>query len=63
MRQQFKEKQTLKVTVVSRVSAHGDGLYLYIPKDVIDVYGIAAGDKIEVQFLRQFKPVVEAAAE
>jgi len=39
-----------------RVSAHGGGLYLYIPKDVSDVHGIMAGDKLEVQLLRHWKP-------
>ena len=57
MVKEFKEKQVLKITVIARVSAHGEGLYLYIPKDVVEAYGIIAGDKVEVQFLKHFKPV------
>jgi antitoxin component of MazEF toxin-antitoxin module len=56
MSDQFEEKGVIKVTIVTRVSAHGDGLYLYIPKDVWKTLGIMAGDKLEVQLLRHWKP-------
>lgn len=56
MSARYKLAQCLKVTILARVSAHGDGLYLYIPKDVREAYGILAGHKIEVQLLKHFRP-------
>jgi len=31
-----------------RVSVRGSALYLYLPKDLVEAYGIMAGDQIEV---------------
>ena len=63
MVREYEEKGTLKVTVLARVASHGTALYLYIPKDIAEAYGIVAGDKVEVQFLRHFKPVNPEAEE
>jgi len=59
MRKEYVFSRKLGVTVVMRVSQHGDGLYLYIPRDITDVYGIIAGDKLEVQLQKLFKPETE----
>jgi len=48
--------EKLGVTVLTHVSAHGGGLYLYIPRDLVAAYKISAGDKIEAQLQRLFKP-------
>jgi len=48
--------EKLGVTVLTHVSAHGGGLYLYIPRDLVEAYKIVAGDKIEAQLQRLFKP-------
>jgi len=53
----FELAEKLGVTVLTHVSAHGGGLYLYIPRDLVEAYKIHAGNKIEAQFLRLFKPV------
>ena len=47
----------IDVRILARVSAHGGGLYLYLPKDIAGAYGIVAGDRVEVQLMRHFKPV------
>jgi len=31
-----------------RVASRGGGLYLYITKDLVDVYGLMGGDQVEV---------------
>jgi len=52
----FEFAEKLGVTVLTHVSVHGGGLYLYIPRDLVEAYKIVAGDKVEVQFQRLFKP-------
>jgi len=49
MPEEFKEIGTIGLTQLLRVSVQGAGLYLYLPKDIVDVYGIWAGDRIEVK--------------
>jgi len=44
------ETRTLKV------AARGAGLYLYLPKDLREVYGVMAGDRIEVKLGRIYRP-------
>jgi len=43
-----------------RVSRHGDGLYLFIPGDIIDVYDITSGDRIKVKLMTRFRLIKEA---
>jgi len=47
---EIKERRTLNV------STHGRGLYLYLPKDLCEVYEINGGDRVKVQLLELFKP-------
>jgi len=46
---EIKERRTLNV------SSHGRGLYLYLPKDLCEVYGVNGGDRIKAQLLELFK--------
>jgi len=46
---EIKERRTLNV------SSHGRGFYLYLPKDLCEVYGIIGGDRIKAQLLELFK--------
>jgi len=46
---EIKERRTLNV------STHGRGLYLYLPKDLCEVYEINGGDRVKVQLLELFK--------
>lgn len=52
--------QDIKTSVISRVSAHGRGLYIYLPKDVVESFDIMAGDKLEVELRRHWRPRMEA---
>jgi len=46
------------VNVLMRASAKGgSGVYLYIPRDYADTYGIKSGDKVEVRLLRTFEDI------
>jgi len=47
--EEFVEVGKVNLETLMRVSAQGDGLYLYIPKQIVDVKGIQAGDRIEVK--------------
>jgi hypothetical protein len=50
MRDSYKTEK-IGVTALCRVSAKGgEGVYLYIPKNFADVYGIAAAEYCEVTF-------------
>ena len=45
-----KETETVKIgiTTLARVSMRGGALYLYLPRDLVEAYGLMAGDKVEV---------------
>jgi len=38
-----------------RVSQHGDGLYLFLPRDLTDVYDISSGDRLKVRLITRFR--------
>ena len=46
---EIKERRTLNV------STHGKGLYLYLPKDLCEVYEINGSDRVKVMLLELFK--------
>ena len=39
--------QSLDVKYIAEVSGHGSGLYIRIPKEIVDWFGIVAGDRIK----------------
>ena len=45
--------QVLDIRYIAEVSGHGSGLYVRIPKEVVDFYGIVAGDRIKVALLQR----------
>jgi len=47
---------TLDIRILARVSTHGGGYYLYLPKDIAETYGVLAGDRIEVHLGKHFRP-------
>jgi len=54
------EAKKVNQEALLRVSRHGDGLYLFIPGDIIDVYDIASGDRIKVKLMTRFRLIKEA---
>jgi len=55
VRQKFPrlQVQTLDVKYVAEVSGHGSGLYVRIPKEIVDWFNIVAGDRIKVALLQR----------
>jgi len=54
----MKVGKKIGVSVLMRASAKGgSGVYLYIPRDYADTYGIKHGDKVEVRLLRVFEDI------
>jgi hypothetical protein len=49
----LKEVQTLPV------SSRGSGLCLYLPKDICQVYGLIAGDRLTVKMLDHYRKIRE----
>ena len=53
--------EKIGVTALCRVSAKGgEGIYLYIPKNYADAYGIVGAEYVEVLFRKIFFKVEEA---
>lgn len=61
------KSEKIGVTALCRISAKGgEGLYLYIPKNFADAYGILGAEFAEVQFRKLFRvkqPDSDAEAE
>jgi len=56
----MKVGKKIGVNVLMRASAKGgSGVYLYIPRDYADTYGIKSGDKVEVRLLRVFEEILD----
>jgi len=49
----LKEVQTLPV------SSRGEGLCLYLPKDICELYGLIAGDRLTVKMLDHYRKIRE----
>lgn len=48
-----REIEPIGVTYIGEVSGHGSGLYIRIPGDVCEFYGLTAGEKIKVSLLQR----------
>jgi len=60
----MKVGKKIGVNVLMRASAKGgSGVYLYIPRDYADTYGIKSGDKVEVRLLRVFEEIPDKKTE
>jgi len=46
-----------------RVSRHGGGLYLYVPKDVAEVHRIEGEDMVEVELKKHYTPEIKPLEE
>jgi len=55
MVKKWKETREIKEIRTLNVSTHGRGLYLYLPKDLCEIYEINGGDRVKVQLRSLFK--------
>lgn len=46
---QIREIRKIREDRVLKVAGRGGALYLYLPKDFVELYGVIAGDRIEVK--------------
>ena len=47
--------ETIDVRYVGELSGHGSGLYVRIPKEIVDYFNLVAGDKVKVAILQRKK--------
>ncbi len=47
--------QTIDVRYIGELSGHGSGLYIRVPKEIIDYYGLVAGDRVKVAIMQRKK--------
>jgi len=55
VRKKWKHVREIKELITLSVSGSGGGLYLYLPKKLIEQYDINAGDRVKVQLRDLFK--------
>ena len=51
------KKRMIGLETLLRISQHGDGAYLFIPKDIIDCYRLLPGDRVKVRLVESFRLV------
>lgn len=49
------KSQRIQLETLLRISQHGDGLYLFVPKDIVDVYALLPGDRIKVRLVEAYR--------
>jgi hypothetical protein len=47
--------QTIDVRYIGELSGHGSGLYVRVPKEIVEYYSLVAGDKVKVCILQRKK--------
>jgi len=56
MAEKFRLVGKIDETHSLRVSARGEGLCLYLPKSLVELYGLLSGDKVKAQLKEHFRP-------
>jgi hypothetical protein len=49
------KKRAIGLETLLRISQHGDGAYLFLPKDVVDCYRLLPGDRVKVRLVESFR--------
>jgi hypothetical protein len=55
--------QVIDVRYIGELSGHGSGLYVRVPKEIVEYYSLVAGDKVKVCILQRKKWTDLEAAE
>lgn len=55
MLRMFEKIGTIGETLNLRVSARGEGLYLYLPKSICEVHGLLTGDRIKAKLTEHYR--------
>ena len=56
MQEEFEKIGEVRETRTLNVSQRGTGLYLFLPKGLVEVYGLMAGDRIKAKLTDIFRP-------
>lgn len=51
------KRQRIQLETLLRISQHGDGAYLFLPKDIVDCYRLLPGDRVKVRLVESFRLV------
>jgi len=57
MSQAYEKIGEIKEVITLQVSARGNGLCLYLPKQLCETYGVAAGHRLKVVIRDHFRPM------
>jgi len=57
MGQAYEKIGEIKEVITLQVSARGNGLCLYLPKQLCETYGVAAGHRLKVVIRDHFRPM------
>lgn len=49
------KSQQIHLEALLRISQHGDGAYLFLPRDIVDVYHLLPGDRVKVKLVESFR--------
>jgi antitoxin component of MazEF toxin-antitoxin module len=49
------KKRAIGLETLLRISQHGDGAYLFLPKDVVDVFHLIPGDRVQVKLVASYR--------
>ena len=56
MSKEYEKIGDISETRTMRVSMYGSGLYLYLPKAVVELYDVMAGDMVKAKLMTVFRP-------
>jgi len=49
------KKRNIGLETLLRISQHGDGAYLFLPKDIVDVFHLVPGDRVQVKLTASYR--------
>ena len=49
------KKHPIGLETLLRLSQHGDGCYAFIPRDLVDVFRLLPGDRIQVKLVSSYR--------
>lgn len=49
------KKHPIGLETLLRISQHGDGAYLFLPKDIVDVFHLMPGDRVQTKLVSSYR--------
>ena len=60
---EFEKIGEVKETRTLNISQRGNGLYLFLPKGLVEVYGLRTGDRIKAKLMDLYRPKKDVQGE